>query len=97
MMQQIILKKGKEESLLRFHPWVFSGAIQRLDEGISEGDIVRGMPMAPMNTKASNCFHCMPTSVRPIMSALSSRWRVRARSLPASLICMMAIFCISVW
>ena len=37
----IYLKKGKEESLLRYHPWVFSGAIQRMDEGIREGDIVR--------------------------------------------------------
>ncbi len=41
MLKQIYLKKGKEESLLRFHPWVFSGAIQRADEGIEEGDIVR--------------------------------------------------------
>ena len=40
-MKKITLKKGKEESLLRFHPWVFSGAIQHADEGISEGDIVR--------------------------------------------------------
>ena len=36
----IILKKGKEESLQRFHPWIFSGAIQRMDEGIEEGDVV---------------------------------------------------------
>lgn len=41
MYKQIYLKKGKEDSLLRFHPWVFSGAIHHLDEGISEGDIVR--------------------------------------------------------
>ena len=41
MMKKIVLKKGKEESLLRFHPWVFSGAIQQADEGINEGDIVR--------------------------------------------------------
>ena len=30
MMKQIYLKRGKEESLLRFHPWVFSGAIQHV-------------------------------------------------------------------
>lgn len=36
----IYLKKGKEESMKRFHPWVFSGAIQRMDEDIQEGDIV---------------------------------------------------------
>ncbi|MDO4931442.1 MAG: class I SAM-dependent rRNA methyltransferase [Prevotellaceae bacterium] len=36
----IYLKRGKEESLKRFHPWVFSGAIQHMDDGIAEGDIV---------------------------------------------------------
>lgn len=41
MYKQIYLKKGKEESLLRFHPWVFSGAISHIDNGIEEGDIVR--------------------------------------------------------
>ena len=37
----VILKRGKEESLRRFHPWVFSGAIQRADDGIEEGEKVR--------------------------------------------------------
>lgn len=41
MYKSIYLKKGKEESLLRFHPWVFSGAILRMDDGIGEGDFVR--------------------------------------------------------
>lgn len=41
MYKQIYLRKGKEESLLRFHPWVFSGAISHSDKGIEEGDIVR--------------------------------------------------------
>lgn len=40
-MKQVYLKKGKEESLLRFHPWVFSGAIHHLDRDIEEGDVVR--------------------------------------------------------
>ena len=39
--KQIWLRKGKEESLLRFHPWVFSGAIARIDEGVDEGEVVR--------------------------------------------------------
>ena len=34
------LCKGKEESLDRFHPWVFSGAIKNLPDGIEEGDLV---------------------------------------------------------
>ncbi len=41
MYKQIYLKKGKEESLRRFHPWVFSGAIHHADEGIGEGETVR--------------------------------------------------------
>jgi len=40
-MKTIQLKRGKDESLRRFHPWVFSGAIQYIDEDIQEGDIVR--------------------------------------------------------
>lgn len=36
----IRLRKGKEESLARFHPWVFSGAIESLPEGLEEGDTV---------------------------------------------------------
>ena len=30
-MYKVYLKPGKEESLRRFHPWVFSGAIARMD------------------------------------------------------------------
>jgi len=40
-MKNLQLKRSKEDSLLRFHPWVFSGAIERVDEGIAEGDVVR--------------------------------------------------------
>lgn len=35
------LRKGKEESLERFHPWVFSGAVLELPEEVREGDLVR--------------------------------------------------------
>ena len=41
MYKQIYLKKGKEDSLLRFHPWIFSGAVDGIDEGLEEGDTVR--------------------------------------------------------
>ena len=40
-MKTIQLKRSKDESLRRFHPWVFSGAIQHIDDDIQEGDIVR--------------------------------------------------------
>ena len=41
MYKNVYLKKGKEESLKRFHPWIFSGAIQRMDNDIEEGETVR--------------------------------------------------------
>lgn len=37
----IVLKRGKADSLRRFHPWVFSGAIQTLPDNLREGEIVR--------------------------------------------------------
>ena len=39
-MIKIILKRGREESLMRFHPWVFSGAIADVQGNPSEGDLV---------------------------------------------------------
>ncbi len=41
MYKTVHLKKGKEESLGRFHPWVFSGAIHHIDGTPEEGDVVR--------------------------------------------------------
>ena len=38
--KKITLRRGKEESLKRFHPWVFSGAIATADDTIEEGDLV---------------------------------------------------------
>lgn len=37
---KIILKPRKEESLRRFHPWIFSGAIERIEGKVEEGDTV---------------------------------------------------------
>ena len=39
--KKITLKRGKESSLLRFHPWIFSGAIDKKEGHISDGDIVK--------------------------------------------------------
>lgn len=38
--KKLYLKPGKEESLKRFHPWVFSGAIARVEGEPEEGEIV---------------------------------------------------------
>lgn len=39
-MNKVYLKPKKEESLLRFHPWVFSGAIARVEGNPEEGEVV---------------------------------------------------------
>lgn len=41
MCKQVYLKPRKQESLLRFHPWIFSGALAGMDDGIEEGEVVR--------------------------------------------------------
>ena len=41
MIQTLQLRKGKSESLRRFHPWIFSGAITRIPENLAEGALVR--------------------------------------------------------
>ena len=62
-LKTIILKRGKEESLLRFHPWVFSGAIAHLPEGLEEGETVRveasGRP-SPRSRSLRNRFNSRP-------------------------------------
>lgn len=37
---RVILKSGKEQSLQRFHPWIFSGAIHEIVGRVEEGDVV---------------------------------------------------------
>ncbi len=41
MIQTLQLRRGKSESLRRFHPWIFSGAIHRIPESLTEGALVR--------------------------------------------------------
>ncbi len=41
MYKSVRLKRHKEDSLKRFHPWVFSGAIDKMDDGIAEGEVVK--------------------------------------------------------
>mgnify|MGYP002624420870 CR=1 FL=1 len=41
MYKKIYLKRGKEASVRRYHPWIFSGAIERMEQGITEGETVQ--------------------------------------------------------
>jgi len=39
LLPRIILKKGKEKPILRGHPWVFSGAVAKMEGEVSPGDV----------------------------------------------------------
>ena len=41
MYKTLYLKKGKDASVRRYHPWIFSGAIERQESDIAEGETVR--------------------------------------------------------
>ena len=87
-MKQIYLKRGKEESLQRFHPWIFSGAIHHADEGITDGDTVRVVTVqgeflaVGHYQKGSIAVRVLTFSDTPIdndfwHSCLASAWTVR--------------------
>ncbi|MBU0763471.1 MAG: class I SAM-dependent rRNA methyltransferase [Bacteroidetes bacterium] len=40
MFAKVILKSGKDQSVRRFHPWIFSGAIKKIKGDVKEGDYV---------------------------------------------------------
>lgn len=40
-MNKIILKAGKDRSVFRYHPWIFSGAIAKIEGDLKEGDVVK--------------------------------------------------------
>ena len=46
MIKKVILKKGRDESLKRFHPWVFSGAVQKIEGEPYEGEVVEVVDFA---------------------------------------------------
>lgn len=83
MYKNIYLKKGREASLDRFHPWVFSGAVHHVDEGINEGDIVRVIK-ADGNFIAVGHFQIGSISVRVLsfrdVNIDDDFWRSRLQS-----------------
>jgi len=42
-MQKIVLKSGKDQSVRRYHPWIFSGAIKKIYCSPAEGDDLPGL------------------------------------------------------
>jgi 23S rRNA (cytosine1962-C5)-methyltransferase len=57
---QIILKQGKEGPILRFHPWIFSGAIEKTVGKPTEGDVVECFSSSGVYLATG---HCMPGSL----------------------------------
>jgi 23S rRNA (cytosine1962-C5)-methyltransferase len=41
VLAKIVLKSGKEQSLFRLHPWIFSGAIKQIEGNVKEGQLVK--------------------------------------------------------
>lgn len=65
-MSRITLKKGREESLRRFHPWVFSGAIANIEGSPKEGDVV---PVYTSDGTLIGCGHYQIGSIAVRMLA----------------------------
>jgi 23S rRNA (cytosine1962-C5)-methyltransferase len=57
---QVVLKSGKEQSLKRFHPWVFSGAIKEIKGRVEEGDVVE---VVSNNNEFLALGHVQPDSI----------------------------------
>lgn len=67
MYKNLYLKKGKEESLKRFHPWIFSGAVANIDDGVEEGEIVRVLTSSGdfIAGYVSDWQHCRASALFP--------------------------------
>ncbi len=82
---EIILKKGRESSLLRGHPWLFSGAIGAINGNPTQGDIVlakdaAGKPLALgfFNPRTDIAFRFLTSNCNQIISA--DFWQDRLKS-----------------
>ncbi|WP_370744730.1 class I SAM-dependent rRNA methyltransferase [Alistipes communis] len=83
---RIFLRRGKEESLLRRHPWIFSGAIGRVEcpsDTIAEGEIV-DIHTAAGDFIARGHYQIGSIAVRVLTFAQepidAAWWRARIRS-----------------
>lgn len=82
---RIILKSGRERSLLRGHPWIFSGAIAAMEGSPAPGQVVcacgsDGQPMALgfFNAEADIAFRTLTTDVGAVID--DAFWRQKIRS-----------------
>ena len=82
---RIILKSGRERSLLRGHPWIFSGALAAVEGGPDPGQVVcaccsDGQPLALgfFNADADIAFRALTSDVDAVIDG--AFWRQRIRS-----------------
>ncbi len=82
-MPTITLKPGRERSLLRRHPWIFSGAVLRVDDGIAPGstvDVISSagefLARAAYNPRSQICARVWTFADEPVDSDLLLR-RIR--------------------
>ena len=82
---EITLKKGREASLLRGHPWVFSGAIGAIKGGPTDGDVIlakdaAGKPLALgfFNSRTDIAFRVLTSNCDQVISA--DFWQDRLQS-----------------
>lgn len=82
---EITLKKGRETSLLRGHPWVFSGAIAKIAGKPSDGEIVlakdfsgRELGLGFFNSRTDIAFRLLTRDCRREIDA--DYWRERVKT-----------------
>jgi 23S rRNA (cytosine1962-C5)-methyltransferase len=81
-MTKIFLKEGKEKVILRGHPWLFSGAIQRVEGSGKPGDVAavcdpRGVTLAKAFYNPKSDIACRILTLRPEETIDADFWRKR--------------------
>ena len=94
-MYKVYLKPNKEESLKRFHPWVFSGAIAHFDGEPEEGEVVE-IYTSKKEFIAKGHFQIGSIAVRVLTSRQDEEIRasamaMRSRCMPAECACITAV------
>lgn len=81
-MHKVYLKPGKEESLKRFHPWIFSGAISRFDGEPEEGEVVEVytskknlLPKDISRSEVLLCAYCLSIKNLSITIFGNANWK----------------------
>lgn len=85
LTHSIHLKPGKEKAILNRHPWIFSGAIKKVDQNISVGDMVivrdhEGAALALGHWCSSSGLSCRVFSFDPQVTPTDEYWRAQFAS-----------------